>query len=71
MHFAARTRSRESGTGNQAFLTINGGVVDFTADANLGAVPSATDNGTALIAQRRHTSLQRHDDHSHSPPTAA
>jgi fibronectin-binding autotransporter adhesin len=37
-----------SGSGNEAFLTINAGVVDFTADANLGAIPSATDNGAAL-----------------------
>jgi fibronectin-binding autotransporter adhesin len=38
----------KSGTGNQAFLTITGGVVDFTDDANLGAVPTASDNGAAL-----------------------
>lgn len=36
------------GTGNQAYLTIEGGVVEFTADANLGAIPSATNNGAAL-----------------------
>src|SRR4051794_10074832 len=38
----------KAGTNNQAFLAINGGTVDFQVDANLGAVPSATDNGTAL-----------------------
>ncbi len=37
-----------TGTGDQPFLTINGGIVDFVADANLGAVPSLTDNGTVL-----------------------
>jgi fibronectin-binding autotransporter adhesin len=37
-----------AGSGNQAFLTINAGIVDFVADANLGAVPSATNNATAL-----------------------
>lgn len=38
----------KSGTGSQAFLTITSGVVDFTKDANLGAVPTASDNGAAL-----------------------
>jgi fibronectin-binding autotransporter adhesin len=37
-----------TGLGNQPFLTINSGVVDFTLDANLGAIPSASDNGAAL-----------------------
>ena len=35
------------GSGNQAFLTINAGIVDFVADANLGAAPSSS-NATAL-----------------------
>lgn len=38
----------KSGSGSQAYLTINGGIVDFIADSNLGAVPPATDNGAAL-----------------------
>jgi fibronectin-binding autotransporter adhesin len=38
----------KSGTGSQPFLTIAGGVVDITADSNLGAVPSANDNTAAL-----------------------
>lgn len=38
----------KSGSGNQPFLTINAGVVDFKSDPNLGAVPSASDNGAAL-----------------------
>jgi fibronectin-binding autotransporter adhesin len=37
-----------AGSGNQAFLTINAGTVDFAADSNLGAVPSGTDNAKAL-----------------------
>jgi fibronectin-binding autotransporter adhesin len=37
-----------SGTGNHPFLTVGGGVVDFTTDLNLGAVPIVTDNGAAL-----------------------
>lgn len=43
----ANTFSR-TGTGSQPFLTINAGIVDFITDANLGAVPTATDNGAAL-----------------------
>jgi fibronectin-binding autotransporter adhesin len=43
----ANTFSR-SGSGNQPFLTINAGIVDFVTDANLGAVPATTDNGAAL-----------------------
>ncbi len=39
---------RQTGSGNQAFLKILEGTVDFASDANLGAVPSATDNGAAL-----------------------
>src|SRR3954470_1502297 len=38
----------KAGAGDQAFLAVNNGTVDFQADANLGAVPSATDNGAAL-----------------------
>ena len=38
----------KSGSGSQPFLAVNGGVIDFVADANLGAAPSATDNGAAL-----------------------
>jgi fibronectin-binding autotransporter adhesin len=37
-----------AGSGNQAYLTINAGTVDFAADSNLGAAPTALDNGTAL-----------------------
>ena len=39
---------RQTGSGDQPFLSIMGGTVDFAADANLGAVPSASDNGAAL-----------------------
>lgn len=36
------------GSGNQPFLTVNDGILDFIVDANLGAVPVAADNGAAL-----------------------
>ncbi len=39
---------RQTGSGDQAFLKILEGTVDFASDANLGAVPTATDNGAAL-----------------------
>src|SRR3954454_1577241 len=38
----------KDGAGDQAFLAINGGTVDFQTDATLGAAPTATDNGAAL-----------------------
>jgi fibronectin-binding autotransporter adhesin len=37
-----------TGAGSQPFLSIKTGIVDFTADPNLGAIPAATDNGAAL-----------------------
>ncbi len=37
-----------TGSGSQAYLTIKDGIVDFQTDANLGAVPLASDNAAAL-----------------------
>jgi fibronectin-binding autotransporter adhesin len=48
LYLRGANKFSRSGSGNEQFLTINAGVVDFTSDANLGAVPSATDNGAAL-----------------------